>query len=59
MTPTNLGAWSCILVGKGVMTLAALRTLGLADPWHSSPLWPTGLALVGVGLALLWFRETA
>ena len=59
MTRARIGAWSCVLAGKAVLTLAALRTLGLADPWPSSPLWPTGVALVGIGVALLWIREPA
>ena len=59
MKRAHLGAWTCVLAGKGVVTLAALRTLGLADPWPSSPLWPIGVVLVGIGVALLWIREPA
>jgi len=59
MRRAPLVAWSCVLLGKGVLTFAALRMLGLVDPWVSSPLWPTGLALVGIGVSLLWIREPA
>ena len=59
MRRAHLLAWSCVLLGKGMLTLAALRTLGLADPWPAAPLWPSGLALVGIGVALLWRRELA
>ncbi|MES2858814.1 MAG: hypothetical protein V4704_06495 [Pseudomonadota bacterium] len=59
MTRAHLMAWSCVLLGKGALTLAALRLLGLADPWPAAPLWPTGLALVAIGVALLWRRDPA
>jgi len=59
MEREQLFAWSCVLLGKGMLTLASLRMLGLADPWPAVSLWPGGLALMGIGVALLWRRGPA
>jgi len=55
----RLCAWGCVMAGKSLLTMAALRALALADPLPGFPHWGAGAALLATGVAWLWKWDCA